>query len=222
MIAELEKNPMRLPKPIRRQGESAHTDPEGTAAMPAIVKPSDRPPPPAPEQAPTSASPAPWAGSLPGYRPPAQRPPILLFAIGGALFASFIIVAALALLFVKRHRDSHDDVVTTQPTATTTHTIELPEPSASASSDVPVISVDSLPQAPNTKLHIGKLTVEAAPQACEVSVDGKSRGVTPLTSIDVSPGAHSLRCETSSGIAKTVSVSVVEGQTTHHHFSTSQ
>jgi serine/threonine-protein kinase len=221
MLAELEKNPMRLPKPVRRQGD-AHTDPEGTAAMPAIVKPSDRPPPPTPEQAPTSGSAAPWAGSLPGYRPPAQKPPILLFAIGGALFASFIIVAALALLFVKRRHDSRDDTVTTQPTTTAQPTIELPEPSASASSDVPVISIDSLPQAPNAKLHVGKLTVEAAPQACEVSVDGKSRGMTPLATIDVSPGTHLLRCETSSGIAKTVSVSVVEGQTTHHHFSTSQ
>jgi serine/threonine-protein kinase len=221
MLAEFEKNPLRLPKPVRRQGESAHTDPEGTAAMPAIVKPSDRPPPPAPDQVPTSGSAAPWAGSLPGYRP-VQKPPILLFAIGGALFASFIIVAALALLFVKRRHDAHEESVATTTTAPPQPTVEAPHPSASASNDVPVISIDSLPQAQGAKVKIGKLTVEAAPQACTVSVDGKSRGLTPLTSIEVSPGTHSLRCETSSGIAKTVSVSVVEGQTTHHHFSTSQ
>ena len=83
----------------------------------------------------TSGSAAPWAGSLPGFRP-VPKPPILLFAIGGALFASFIIVAALALLFVKRHRDSKDETVATQPTATPQATVEAPQPSASASSDV--------------------------------------------------------------------------------------
>jgi serine/threonine-protein kinase len=222
MLADLQQNPTRLPTPVRRHGESAHTDPEGTAAMPAIVKPSERPPPPAPDQVPTSGSAAPWAGSLPGYRP-VQKPPILLFAIGGALFASFIIVAALALLFVKRRHDSREDVIATQPTAPPhPSVIELPTPSASKSSDVPVISIDSLPQAPNAKQHIGKLAIDAAPQACDVSVDGKPRGMTPLNGIDLSPGTHSIRCETSSGIAKTVSVSVVEGQTTHHHFTTSQ
>jgi len=223
MLADLAQNPMRLPKPVRRQGESSHTDPEGTAAMPAIVKPSDRPPPPAPDQVPTSGSAAPWAGSLPGYRP-VQKPPILLFAVGGALFASFIIVAALALLFVKRRHDAHEDanLAATQTTAPPQPTVEVPKPKASASSDVPTISIDSLPQAQGAKIHIGRLTVEAAPEACNVSVDGKARGMTPLPSIDVSPGTHALRCETSSGIAKTVNVSVVEGQTTHHHFSTSQ
>jgi serine/threonine-protein kinase len=220
LLKELEHNPMRLPKPVRRHGESSHTDPEGTAQLPAIIRPSDRPPPPAPDQPPTSGSAAPWAGTVAGYRSPAARPPILLFAIGGAVFASLIIVVGLALLFVKRYR-GHDDVVSTQPTAAPTTTLELPSATASSSTDVPTISIDSLPMAPSSKVHFGRLTIEASPQACNVTVDGKARGATPITSLDVPPGTHSIRCETSSGIAKIVSVSVVEGQTTHHFFSTS-
>ncbi len=220
LLAELEKNPMRLPKPARRQGESP-TDPEGTAQMPAIIRPSDRPPPMGPDQPPTSGSAAPWAGSLPGYRP-ASRPPILLFAIGGAVFASMIIVAILVIVVAKRAR-SHDDTVVAQTAQTTAPppTTALPSPSASSSSDVPVVSIDSLPMATSSKLHVGRLAIDAAPQACAITVDGRSRGSTPVSLVDLSPGSHSVRCETSSGIAKIVSVSVVEGQTTHHHFSTS-
>jgi eukaryotic-like serine/threonine-protein kinase len=218
LLAELERNPTRLPKPARRHGESP-TDPEGTAAMPAIIRPSDRPPPMGPDQAPTSGSAAPWAGSLPGYRP-VSKPPVLLFAVGGAAFASLVIVAGLALVFFKRHVAHDDPVVAAPPTVTAPPqpTATQPVATASASDDVPVISVDSLPMAPSSR-HVGRLSVEASPQACTLSIDGKPRGTTP-TSLDVSPGAHSIRCETSSGIAKIVSVSVVEGQTAHHHFTT--
>jgi serine/threonine-protein kinase len=225
MLTELEKNPLRLPKPARRPGDSP-TDPEGTAAMPAIIRAtSDRPPPmPMPDQPPTSGSAAPWAGSLPGYRP-ASRPPILLFVIGGALFASLFIVIVVGLAFAQRQRN-RAEAVAAQPSATTPASVAVtPPPSASSSSDVPVISIDSLPVATSSKIRTsgggGKLAVEATPQACTITVDGKAHGTTPIASMDLPAGTHQVRCETSSGVAKIVSVSVVEGQTTHQRFSTS-
>jgi serine/threonine-protein kinase len=222
ILAELAQSPLRLPVPAKRHGEG-HTDPEATSAMPAIIKStppraSDRPP--SMEQSPGSA--APWAGSLPGYRP-TPKPPVILFAIGGAVFASMIIALGLGLVLAKRHHAIEDQTQdrATIATAEPTETAEVPAPSASASVEVPVISVDSLPMTKGSKAHTGKLVVDAAPQACTVTVDGTAHGDTPIASLDLSPGTHSLRCETSSGIAKIVSVSVVEGQTTHHHFSTS-
>jgi len=217
ILAELQQSPLRLPVPAKRSGEG-NTDPEATSAMPAIIKKSDAPPPMAPEQSPGSA--APWAGSLPGYRP-TPKPPIILFAVGGAMFASMIIALALGVLVARRHRVTADDSARATATSEPAQTVELPEPSASASSDVPVISVDSLPVTKNAKVRVGKLSVDSSPQACTVSIDGTAHGETPLLNVDLSPGAHSVRCETSSGIAKTVTVSIVEAQTARYHFSTS-
>ncbi len=222
IIAEMKAaSPMRLPVPVRRPGEPP-PDPENTAAMPAIIRPSDRPPPPSSdqrgEQVPGSGSAAPWAGSLPGYRP-ASKPPVILFAIVGAVLASFVIVVAVGFLIAKRHRSQ--DVAATQTATAAPPVIELPSATASSSSEVPVVSVDAIPMTQSGKLHVGKLNVEATPQACTISVDGKSRGTTPQFLSDLSPGPHSVRCENSSGIAKIVTVSVVEGQTAHHRFSTS-
>ena len=220
ILAEVQPLPLRLPVPARSRGE-APQDPEGTAAMPAIVRPSDRPPPmPSPDGPPTSGSAAPWAGSLPGYRV-TTRPPILLFAVGGAGFATLLILLVVAFVVV-RHRAARPEPAAAQAaiTATPEKSAAPPAPSASASSEVPVISVDSLPYAPSAKMHVGKLVVEASPDACTVTVDGKDHGATPAT-VELSPGTHSVRCETSSGIAKIVSVSVSEGQTIHHRFATS-
>ncbi len=221
ILAEVQQSPLRLPVPAKRHGEG-HTDPEATSAMPAIIKHSDRPPPPpGPAMKPTPASAAPWAGSLPGYRP-TPKPPILLFAIGGAVFASMIIALGLGLVFAKRHRAQvEEDNLRAATTAEAAPSVAAPQPSASSSSDVPVISVDSLPMTKSSKVHTGKLAVDATPQACTIIVDGTARGSTPITSLDLAPGTHTLRCESAGGIAKIVSVSVVEGQTTHHHFSTS-
>ena len=225
ILAEVQALPLRLPAPAPRAGETP-PDPEGTAAMPAIVRPSNRPPPmsvppsmvPAPDQPPTSGSAAPWAGSLPGYRA-SSRPPVVLFAIGGALLASFVIVAALGVVVFHR-RATHD--TTAEYTAQTTPTETappVPTVAPPASSEVPVISVDSLPVAPTSRVHLGRLSIESGPDECTVSIDGKHHGSTPA-SIEVPAGAHLVRCETSGGIAKTVTVTVVEGQTAHHHFLT--
>jgi len=221
ILAEVQPLPLRLPAPLPRQGD-VPVDPEGTAAMPAIVRPSNQPPPmPAPDGPPTSGSAAPWAGSLPGYRAP-QRPPILLFAIGGALFASMIIVAAVAVFVLHRRASAHEasaeESVAQPEKVTPTATAPPPAPSDTATQP-PVISVDSLPVAPSSKIRMGKLTIESGPDPCAVTVDGKQHGTTPTT-LEVPTGAHAVRCETSSGVAKTITVTVVEGQTARHHFLT--
>jgi PEGA domain-containing protein len=82
-----------------------------------------------------------------------------------------------------------------------------------------VVSIDDLPQK-GAKAHVGKLTVESMPLACTVAVDGKVRGTTPVLGMDVPAGSHLVRCETTSGVVKTSTVSVVEGQTARAHFST--
>ena len=174
---------------------------------------------PVADQPPTSGSAAPWAGSLPGYKP--SKAPVILFAIGGAVFASIMIIAALVVLVAQRHRKHADDTTIVATSVAPPEVIELPSASASTSAEVPVVSVDSLPMSTSAKLHIGKLSIDAGPVACGIMIDGKVRGMTPMTVVDLTAGAHSVRCETSSGVAKIVSVSVVEGQTTHHHFLTS-
>jgi serine/threonine protein kinase len=229
VLAEVQPLPLRLPVPAGRAGEPT-PDPEGTAAMPAIVRPSNRPPPmpgPAPDQV---GSAAPWAGSLPGYRA-TSRPPVLLFAIGGALFASLVIVAALALFVVKRRAAQREaEAAAAAQSALAEHPKALPAPTATASasasaavaasaSQAPVISVDALPVAKPPKAHHGRLVIDSGPSECAVSVDGRRRGTSPVT-LEVKPGTHSVRCETAPGVAKTVSVSVTEGETTHHHFLT--
>ncbi len=112
ILAEVKDVPLRLPVPVRHKGEAA-PDPEGTAQMPAIVRPSDRPPPMPGDGPMTSGSAAPWAGSLPGYRV-RPRPPVLLFAIGGAVFASMLIVVGLAFLVLRRHHTPPSDTTVAQ------------------------------------------------------------------------------------------------------------
>jgi serine/threonine-protein kinase len=220
ILAEVKDVPLRLPVPAKQKGDVPH-DPEGTAAMPAIVRPSDRPPSMESTRPPEQmGSAAPWAGSVHGYRA-TSRPPVLLFAIGGALFASMLIVVGLAFLIVRKHRAPPEPETQAALTAEPEKTAPTPSASATASSDVPVISVDSLPITPSSKSHVGKLVVEAAPDTCTVTVDGKTHGETPET-LELAAGAHQVRCETSGGIAKIVSVTVAEGQTTRHRFATSE
>ena len=86
------------------------------------------------------------------------------------------------------------------------------------------VSIDSLPTATATassgvvKLGpvphgSGRLFVNASPGWCELWVDGKSMGATPVAGIDLASGAHQLRCEGPSGKVKTSNVTVQDGAT---------
>jgi hypothetical protein len=94
-------------------------------------------------------------------------------------------------------------------------------PTAVESGGVPVISVDSLPQASAraaaTTKGSGHLSVVSSP-ACQVTIDGNARGTTPLMGLDLSAGVHRVDCVAASGKGKSASIAVVEGGATHYAF----
>jgi hypothetical protein len=109
--------------------------------------------------------------------------------------------------------------------------VERPAPAARPPSDpnaVPVISVDNLPQAPSR----GATGVAAAAArsngnghlslvsstACQISIDGVSRGTTPLMSVDLGAGVHHVECVSPAGKSKSANIAVVEGGSTHYAF----
>jgi hypothetical protein len=87
------------------------------------------------------------------------------------------------------------------------------------SNEPPSISVDSLPGTNNGKAlgpvprGAGRLLVSATPGWCNLTVDGKERGPTPVAGIDLPAGAHQLRCDAPGGKVKTTSVTIQEGAT---------
>ena len=58
----------------------------------------------------------------------------------------------------------------------------------------------------------GELRVSSAPAGAQVRVDGKPRGVTPVTVTDLSAGTHAVEIQSSSGTVRK-SATVVAGQT---------
>jgi serine/threonine-protein kinase len=107
-----------------------------------------------------------------------------------------------------------------QAAQTGTAATQAEPPSADESSNVPTISVDSLPvvgRGAPAKGN-GRLSIVASPGWCSVSVDGTQRGVTPLTGFDVPAGTHRVDCTPPSGKSRTATVSVAEGTATHYRF----
>ena len=103
------------------------------------------------------------------------------------------------------------------PTPTTPTTPNANEP--------PSISVDSLPgtsggPAATTNKALGpvprgsgRLLVTATPGWCNLAIDGKDRGPTPIAGIDLPSGAHQLRCDAPGGKVKTAAVTIQDGAT---------
>jgi serine/threonine-protein kinase len=93
-------------------------------------------------------------------------------------------------------------------------------PSVDDPTQVPVISVDSLPVAGRgaPAKGNGRLSIIASPGWCAVSVDGVQRGVTPLSTFELPAGSHRLDCVSPSGRSRTASINVAEGTATHYRF----
>ncbi|MDB4947013.1 MAG: Serine/threonine protein kinase, partial [Labilithrix sp.] len=95
-----------------------------------------------------------------------------------------------------------------------------PSSSAAGSEGPQSVSVDSLPGAASANnlgpvpRGSGRLFVAASSGKCQLSVDGKAYGTTPVAGLDLAAGAHQLRCEAPSGKVKTSSVNVQDGATT--------
>jgi serine/threonine-protein kinase len=219
LLPELEQSPLRLPAPI---GQSSGGDPDATNAMPAIVRPSDR----APSFHPTSEqSPAPWAGNVPAAAPPSRgdrKVPVLPFAIAGVLLACLLVAGVLFAAVWMQHKQT-PIAATAAPSATVTAPIvPSARPSASATVEAPVVSVNALPfasasSAAKPKGH-GFLNVTAKPTWCNVSIDGRPVGATPIANFEVSSGSHLVKCEPESGKSQTFPVVVYDGQKTSYTF----
>jgi hypothetical protein len=97
-------------------------------------------------------------------------------------------------------------------------TVASAVPNASASTEVPVISVDALPVASRTAKRTARLSVTASPGWCSVSVDGVARGVTPVTGFELTPGAHRIDCVPPTGRAQSTTITASEGSAAHHGF----
>jgi serine/threonine protein kinase len=144
-----------------------------------------------------------------------------LIAIGAAVFG-------IAAAFGRSDGESHTSASQGTAVAAVSGAAALKGAATAAptaSSEVPVISVDSLPVATRTApaktpgSGIGRLHIVSSPGSCSVSVDGVSRGVTPVAGIELNAGAHRIECVPPSGKAKSVNLTIVEGASARYKFS---
>jgi hypothetical protein len=157
--------------------------------------------------------------------PAASKAPWLV--AGGAM----AVAAALAVgLVVIAKRQAPPVTATTSATSAVVKIADpAPPPPApaetSSKEDTPTMSVNALPQAstkPATGPVVrgyGRVHVSASPGWCNVSVDGKDKGPTPIAGIDLAAGMHTVTCKTASGKTKSMTVHVLDGQTAKEKFS---
>jgi eukaryotic-like serine/threonine-protein kinase len=145
-------------------------------------------------------------------------------AIGGIALAVAALGAGVGLGWRSRGAGTATGAVTAKVTETSRAAASPAPPpatplpaSAGASAEPPSISVDSLPGAAKPLGPVprgaGRLLVTAAPGWCNLTVDGKERGPTPVAGLDLASGAHQLRCDAPGGKTRTQSVTVQEGAT---------
>ncbi|HXX69132.1 MAG TPA: serine/threonine-protein kinase [Polyangiaceae bacterium] len=102
----------------------------------------------------------------------------------------------------------------------------VPAPAASARDEslrnVPTVSVDALPVAPHGSAArakgTGRLTITAKGGKCWMTIDGASRGATPLRAIELTAGIHQIDCSRPGERARTVSVAISEGNDAYYQF----
>jgi serine/threonine-protein kinase len=228
MMDDLEKSDLRLAAPHRAAVNST-SDADATNAM---GLPSDRPPPPTsssrhggsihPPSAPTSNS----GISAPNFGP--VRPTRRTVAITGGMLGVAALVLAIAAAMARGDREPHAAAATQASViSAVSGGIAAPRimtPAVATANDVPVISVDSLPVAtknapPKVQAGNGRLQIVSSPGSCSVSVDGVSRGTTPLGGIELPAGAHRIDCAPALGRAKTVNLTISEGASARYKFS---
>lgn len=211
LLPELERAPMALP-PARTPGPAPN--PDDTNALPAVVKPSERPPPPAPEGA---ASPAggfsPWHGPS-SHRSSAGLP--IALVLGSLVVGAAVLLVVGGLYWVSRHaRDAEAPAALPQPASTAA----APAPSASTIelTETPVIDISSLPTAsqrrPAAPPGKGKISVDMVGGWCAVKIDGVELGPTPIAEHDLPAGQHVVSCTPDGAKTKKETVWVLQGET---------
>ncbi len=236
MMPELATSSLLLAQPNRAETPSE----ADLATNVAIGSPSERPP--APSQHPPSihppSMPPPMQG--PGSAPTsnsgmaapafgAAGPSRRTVVITGAMLGMAAVILLLASALSRSDEEPHASAATRATVmSAVSGAVAAPKivapPAATNSSDVPVISVDSLPvatrNAPVSKGNgNGRLAIVASPGNCSVSVDGVARGVTPLGGLELPAGPHRIDCSPPSGKSKTVSVTISEGASARYKFS---
>lgn len=221
ILPDLEKDPKPLPAP---KTVLSTDDPDATNALP-IVRAGDRPlsvPPPAHGGPHFSAWPTPtpnlsYTTAPTSFHPP-PRASHSVYAAGAAA-AAVIVVLLILLVSALRREPTVITVAGPSPIGTGIQVTSAP----SASSNVPMVNVDALPMASKPTIPLdkglGRLVISAGPGWCTVTVDGQPKGPTPLPALDLTPGAHQLRCEAPGKKAKVVSVIIQEAATANYKFS---
>ncbi|MEO6573691.1 MAG: serine/threonine-protein kinase [Polyangiaceae bacterium] len=221
------KDDIRRIPPPRRDGPSS--DPDATNALPAIVRPSDRPPP------------AYQQSSTPGMMVPGlqQRGPNFSVTtmnrrgpFGGSLYSKKVgmivaasilgvgILVSTAMLFFN-FGTHQNGVVSAPPLPVAPSPVPAPAPSEDEI-EPPVVSVDTLPvvngKGPTAPVYkgTGHLLVAATPW-CTLFVDGSTKGPTPV-SVELGAGPHQLRCDPPTGKPKISSVTILDGATARFKF----
>jgi serine/threonine-protein kinase len=205
MLSQLEQLPYRLPTPV---GAAPPSDPDATNALPAVVRPSDRPPPPPPTEA---ASPpggfSPWQSA--SQRKPASNTGTYV-ALGAAVLLAFGILGGVVWYGLRSAPPASGGVAppTTPPSAPTSAV-----PSALPSIEPPSVDVSSLPTAsPSTPKWTGmgklKLTAPTGSYCAKILVDGVDHGPSPVVLDKVPAGPHTATCENQDGKIDTMQVTV--------------
>jgi serine/threonine-protein kinase len=207
-------------------------------AAPPYVPGSSAPPPPRGRagSVPPGALPTfPGSGGTgPSWHTPNTSYASITVAPAAARNGAWLAMAGLAVAVVAlaagvglgwRSRGSGPSAGAAAVTASAPRPAERPRPAVSTApaataaptAEPPSVSVESLPGASKQLGPVprgaGRLFVSAAPGWCNLTVDGKAYGPTPVAGIDLASGAHQLRCDAPGGPLKSQSVLVQDGAT---------
>ena len=94
---------------------------------------------------------------------------------------------------------------------------KAPEPKHGAGKPVGVGA--TAPTAPPQPAGNGKLNVGASGGWCNITVDGASRGATPVAGVELPAGSHRITCTTADGKTQTATVNVPVDGTARYKFS---
>jgi len=215
------------PLPVSRD-EKAAPPPNKTPSRPPL-RPSSRPPPSVPAGAsPPGAFASPYTpeeanerGATTSIRSPS--PPVALFvALGGIItllavgiiwtVARGISPPAAPSASLPKSAEGTSPPPSPSPSTATAE----PRPSSFEIPDPPVVPIESLPvasvrAAPPPPKGVGRVIITASPGACTVFIDGEPKGYTPVASVSLSSGAHTITCHSSTGKVRTINVNAVEG-----------
>ena len=146
----------------------------------------DAPPLPLPDLAEPAALPPARSAPAPSGRGGNLTSSLVRWVLRAAASAALVLLALAGAFYLKETLASHRSAVEPAP------------PTAPAPTPTPTT---------------GGLTVKSAPPGALVVLDGRERGVTPLSLTDLAPGEHSLQLQSPQGTSRR-SVTVIAGSTT--------